>query len=89
MILAFRSDAFNILYENLDSTFYSHLIKITHYSHRISKEAYRDEDHSQINNSINENSYLDFLATFDHNLDFFISNLEEIDKMEQEIIKKI
>ena len=46
LILAFRSDAFNILYVNLDSTFYSHLIKITHYSHRISKEAYRVEVHS-------------------------------------------
>jgi len=87
LILALGSDAFNILYENLDNNLYSHLIKITHYSHRISKEAYRDEVHSQINNSINENSYFDFLVTFDHNLDFFISNLEKIVKKRDDLKK--
>lgn len=88
LILAFGSDAFNILHENLDISLYSRLIKITHYSHRISKEVYKEEIRSQINNSINENSYFDFLVSFDHNLDFFISNLEKIVNEENDVIKK-
>jgi hypothetical protein len=53
LILAFGSDAYKILYENLDMSLYSHLIKITHYSHRISKEEYKEEVHSQIKNVLN------------------------------------
>lgn len=41
-ILAFGKDAYNILSNHLKNTEYSRLIRITHYSHQISKEAYKE-----------------------------------------------
>jgi hypothetical protein len=42
IILAFGNDTYKLLRENLDKSEYRKLIKLTHYSHRISKEAYRE-----------------------------------------------
>ena len=54
IILAFGRDAYNILHENLSINEYSILIKLTHYSHQISKEKYKDEVLRQINDVMNE-----------------------------------
>lgn len=48
IVLAFGKDVFEILSKNLPERYYSHLIQITHYSHRISKENYKQQVHSQI-----------------------------------------
>jgi len=47
-ILAFGVGAYNILNDNLGSGEYLRLIKLTHYSHYISKEKYREKVLSQI-----------------------------------------
>jgi hypothetical protein len=41
-ILAFGNDTYKLLRENLDKSEYHKLIKLTHYSHWISKEAYKE-----------------------------------------------
>jgi hypothetical protein len=43
LILAFGRDTFQLLRKNLDPNEYSRLVKLTHYSHQIGKEKYRDE----------------------------------------------
>lgn len=48
MILAFGRDVFSILRKNLKRELYGHLIQITHYSHQINKEKYREDVLSQI-----------------------------------------
>ena len=48
VILAFGGAAHNLLKENLCVDDYSLLVPLTHYSHRISKEKYRDTVHRQI-----------------------------------------
>lgn len=48
-ILTFGAGAYNIVRDNLRSGEHSRLIKLTHYSHYISKEKYREEVLSQIN----------------------------------------
>lgn len=48
MILAFGRDAFAILSKNLKRELYGNMIQVTHYSHQISKEKYREEVLSQI-----------------------------------------
>jgi hypothetical protein len=53
IILAFGNDVYDLLKENLESSFYSNLIKLTHYSHQISKENYKAEVHKQINQGTN------------------------------------
>jgi len=45
LIIAFGKDTYNILNKNLDSKNYSKLIRLTHYSHQISKENYRADTH--------------------------------------------
>lgn len=50
-ILAFGAGAYNIVYDNLRSEEYSQLIKLTHYSHYISKEKYREKVLRQINDT--------------------------------------
>jgi hypothetical protein len=47
-ILAFGAGAYGILHDNLRSEECSRLIKLTHYSHYISKEKYRETVLSQI-----------------------------------------
>jgi hypothetical protein len=42
VILAFGKDTHKILSENLNANEYGRLIRLTHYSHQIGKEAYRD-----------------------------------------------
>jgi hypothetical protein len=42
VILAFGKDAHKILSENLNQNEYRKLIRLTHYSHQIGKEGYRD-----------------------------------------------
>jgi hypothetical protein len=48
-ILAFGVGAYSIIRDNLRTAEYSKLIKLTHYSHRISKEKYREAVLRQIN----------------------------------------
>lgn len=48
ILLAFGSDSYRLLKDNLDSSFYTYLIKLIHYSHQISKEDYKREVHKQI-----------------------------------------
>lgn len=43
VILAFGNDVYAILKNNLEKECYSKLIKITHYSHHISKENYKEK----------------------------------------------
>jgi hypothetical protein len=52
ILLAFGSYVFNLLHENLQKKEYSMLIKLTHYSHQISKEKYKDKVLSQINDAM-------------------------------------
>ncbi len=47
-ILAFGTDAHRLVAENVPSKAYSRLVKLTHYSHRISKEDYRQTVLEQI-----------------------------------------
>jgi len=42
IILAFGNDTYKLLRENLKMNEYGTLIKLTHYSHRIGKEAYKE-----------------------------------------------
>jgi len=46
--LAFGAEAYKIIDENIGEGEYLRLIKLTHYSHRISKEKYREKVLSQI-----------------------------------------
>jgi len=55
LILAFGTQAFEILEKNLDKSTYTKLIKITHYSYRIGKEKYRKKVLSQIKTSYKKN----------------------------------
>jgi hypothetical protein len=48
LLLAFGVDAYNLLLNNLQIDEYSKLIRITHYSHQISKEKYKEEVLSQL-----------------------------------------
>jgi hypothetical protein len=48
-ILAFGVAAYDIIRKNLRTAEYSKLIKLTHYSHQISKEKYREAVLNQIN----------------------------------------
>lgn len=47
-ILAFGKDTYNILNKYLDTSVYSKLIGLTHYSHQISKENYRIDTHQKL-----------------------------------------
>jgi hypothetical protein len=51
-ILAFGTAAYDIIHRNLSNAEYSRLIKLTHYSHYISKEKYRDKVWDQINTEV-------------------------------------
>lgn len=48
ILLAFGVDAYNFLINNLRKDEYSKLIRLTHYSHQISKENYKKEVFGQI-----------------------------------------
>ena len=48
VILAFGGVAYSLLSQNLGPDNYSLLVKITHYSHHISKENYKEAVHQQI-----------------------------------------
>ncbi len=48
MVLAFGRDAYGALNRYLDKKRYSILIPLTHYSHQVRKEKYREAVHSQI-----------------------------------------
>jgi hypothetical protein len=52
ILFAFGVDAYNILYSNLRSDEYFKLIRLTHYSHQISKEDYKQEVLHQIDEAI-------------------------------------
>ena len=43
LIMAFGVDAYSILLNHLRSDEYSALLRLTHYSHQISKEKYKEE----------------------------------------------
>ena len=49
VILAFGAAVYNIIRENLRTAEYSKLIKLTHYSHHVRKEKYREAVLKQIN----------------------------------------
>jgi len=57
LIIAFGRDAFGILKKYLKREKFSRLIQVTHYSHQIRKEKYRDEAISQIENALRNESY--------------------------------
>jgi hypothetical protein len=48
ILLAFGRDTFNILQRNLRHEEYSALIQLTHYSHQISKENYREDTEKRL-----------------------------------------
>lgn len=48
IILAFGRDAYMILKQYLNKDHYNFLIKLTHYSHQISKEDYKDKIYKEI-----------------------------------------
>jgi hypothetical protein len=48
VILAFGKDAHKLLSENLNKNEYRELIKLTHYSHQIGKEAYKERVFKEI-----------------------------------------
>jgi hypothetical protein len=48
LILAFGVDTYNLLSSHLQGDEYSKLIKLTHYSHQISKEKYKEEILNQL-----------------------------------------
>lgn len=48
ILLAFGADTYNLLNNNLRKDEYSKLIRLTHYSHQISKENYKKEVFNQI-----------------------------------------
>ncbi len=48
LILAFGVDAYNMLANHLRGDEYSRLIRLTHYSHQISKEKYKEEISAQL-----------------------------------------
>lgn len=52
LIIAFGRDAFGILKNSLKRDKFSRLIQITHYSHQIRKENYRDKALSQIEKAL-------------------------------------
>ena len=58
MILAFGSAAHALLAKNLHQTEYSSLILLTHYSHQIGKESYREKVLAQIQSHATENPLL-------------------------------
>jgi hypothetical protein len=51
-ILAFGTDTYKIINQNMRSTEYTRLVKLTHYSHYISQEKYREMVLSQINSGL-------------------------------------
>lgn len=51
VILAFGKDTHKILSENLNKNEYRKLIKLTHYSHQIGKEAYKEAVYKEIGSS--------------------------------------
>jgi len=51
VILAFGKDAHKLLSKNLNENEYSKLIKLTHYSHQIGKEAYKEAVFKEIGSS--------------------------------------
>jgi hypothetical protein len=52
LLLAFGRDAFGILQKHVNKERFSHLIQITHYSHRVGKEEYREYVLDQIAQTI-------------------------------------
>jgi hypothetical protein len=52
LILVFGKDAHKLLDENLNKNEYHKLIKLTHYSHQIGKEAYREAVFKEIGSSL-------------------------------------
>lgn len=48
VILAFGGDAYNLLLNSLEKGEYSRLVRLTHYSHQISKEKYKEEILAQL-----------------------------------------
>ncbi|NBX72792.1 MAG: hypothetical protein EBQ89_00645, partial [Alphaproteobacteria bacterium] len=51
-ILAFGKDTYSILKSRMDRSEYTLLIKLTHYSHQIGKEEYREEVFEQIEEAL-------------------------------------
>ena len=49
LILAFGVESYKLLKTHLDSSEYSNLIQLTHYSHQISKEDYKVNVYKQLN----------------------------------------
>jgi hypothetical protein len=52
VILAFGNDAHKLLRENLNNNEYGRLIKLTHYSHQMGKEAYKEAVFKEIASSL-------------------------------------
>jgi hypothetical protein len=52
VILAFGKDTHKLLSENLNKNEYHKLIKLTHYSHQIGKEAYKEVVFKEIGSSV-------------------------------------
>jgi hypothetical protein len=52
VILAFGKDTHHLLSENLNRNEYRKLIKLTHYSHQIGKEAYKEAVSKEIGSSL-------------------------------------
>lgn len=51
IILAFGNSTYKLIAENVPASYYSRLIKLTHYAHHIGKEHYRDTVLAQIGGS--------------------------------------
>jgi hypothetical protein len=52
IILAFGNSTYRLIAENVPASDYSRLIKLTHYSHQIRKEHYRDTVLAQIGSAV-------------------------------------
>lgn len=93
VILAFGSDAYKILKENLDSSFYSYLVRLTHYSHQISKENYKKEVHEQITEETGSIiSYSEFIDNFNLQVEYFLSKIVNVSldsAEEKHLLKKL
>ncbi len=79
LLIAFGNDVYSLLKASLDDSFYSGLIKVTHYSHQISKENYREKVFDQIASYLDEKrSNIDYLYKVRNQLQAFSLKLEKL-----------
>ncbi len=82
IIIAFGADTFDILKTNLNKNEYSNLVKLTHYSHQISKENYKKEVYSQLYNSLGYvSSITEFFTVVEKDMQGYISRARAIENI--------